>query len=113
MLGLKFPDMSRPETLQKKYVGKVSRKALNFMKILLNMEPNDRPISKECLANSYFDGLVAPVLSLSQLQTSAVSSSSSSSGNMQNGNSNSNSNNNHSNSHSTNAQVRDMDSIQD
>ena len=106
--------MSRPETLQKKYVGKVSRKALNFMKILLNMEPNDRPISKECLANSYFDGLVAPVLSLSQLQTSAVSSSSSS-GIMQNSNSNSNSNsnNNHSNAHSTNAQVCDMDNIQD
>ena len=107
--------MSRPETLQKKYVGKVSRKALNFMKILLNMEPNDRPISKECLANSYFDGLVAPVLSLSQLQTSAAVSSSSSSGIMQNGNSNSNSNsnNNHSNAHSTNAQVCDMDNIQD
>ena len=92
--------MSRPETLQKKYVGKVSRKALNFMKILLNMDPIDRPISKECLANSYFDGLVAPVLSISQLQTSAVSSSSS--GNMQNGS------NSHSNSHSTNAQVHKL-----
>ena len=28
--GLKFPDMSRPETLQKKYVGVMSKRALNF-----------------------------------------------------------------------------------
>lgn len=41
-VGLKFPDMSRPETLQKKYVGQLSRKALSFMKSVLQMEPNDR-----------------------------------------------------------------------
>jgi cyclin-dependent kinase-like len=41
-VGLKFPDMSRPDTLQKKYVGQLSRKALSFMKSVLQMEPNDR-----------------------------------------------------------------------
>ena len=36
-VGLKFPDMSRPETLQKKYVGHLSRQALNFMKSVLQV----------------------------------------------------------------------------
>ena len=58
--GLKFPDMSRPETLQKKYVGKISRRALHFMKILLNMDPDDRPTSHMCLLSPYFEGLTMP-----------------------------------------------------
>lgn len=29
--GLKFPDMSKPETLQKRYVGKLSKRALGLM----------------------------------------------------------------------------------
>lgn len=33
--GLKFPDMSRPETLQKRYVGNLSKRAMNFMKACL------------------------------------------------------------------------------
>ena len=76
--------MSRPETLQKKYVGKVSRKALSFMKILLNMEPSERPASKECLSDAYFDGLIAPVSSSSSssslLQSNGAPSSSSANG---------------------------------
>ena len=42
-VGLKFPDMSRPETLQKKYVGKLTKRALSFMKALLQMDPAVRP----------------------------------------------------------------------
>ena len=52
--------MSKPETLQKKYVGKVSRRALHFMKNLLQMEPSERPSSLQCLSSLYFEGLVAP-----------------------------------------------------
>jgi cyclin-dependent kinase-like len=33
--GLKFPDMSRPETLQKRYVGNLSKRAMAFMKACL------------------------------------------------------------------------------
>lgn len=55
--GLKFPDMSKPETLQKKYVGKMSKKAINFMKSMLSMEPLDRPSASDCLDNPYFDGV--------------------------------------------------------
>lgn len=32
-VGLKFPDMTRPETLQKRYVGKLSKRALSFMRV--------------------------------------------------------------------------------
>lgn len=30
-LGLKFPNVKKPETLEKRYVGKMSKKALSFM----------------------------------------------------------------------------------
>ena len=46
-LGLKFPDMSRPETLEKRYVGKLTKKALSFMKSLLVMDPAKRPTAAE------------------------------------------------------------------
>lgn len=36
-VGLKFPDMTRPETLQKKYMGKLSKRALNFMRVIPNL----------------------------------------------------------------------------
>jgi len=56
-LGLKFPDMSRPETLEKRYVGKLTKKALSFMKGLLIMDPSKRLGSQDALQHSYFDGL--------------------------------------------------------
>jgi cyclin-dependent kinase-like len=32
-LGLKFPDMTRPETLEKRYSGIMAKKELSFMKV--------------------------------------------------------------------------------
>lgn len=55
--GLKFPDMNRPETLQKKYVGKLSKRAFSIMKDLLSMEPRERPTSEQCLQHNYFENL--------------------------------------------------------
>jgi serine/threonine protein kinase len=55
--GLKFPDMSRPETLQKKYMGKLSKRAMSIMKSLLLMEPSDRPSAEECLSHNYFESM--------------------------------------------------------
>ena len=45
------------ETLQKKYVGKLSKRALGFIRQLLAMEPTDRPSAQECLSNIYFENL--------------------------------------------------------
>jgi cyclin-dependent kinase-like len=58
-LGLKFPDMSRPETLQRKYVGKLTKRALMFLRGLIQMDPADRLTGTECLQHPYFEGLRA------------------------------------------------------
>mmetsp|Transcript_48557 Transcript_48557/g.128414 ORF Transcript_48557/g.128414 Transcript_48557/m.128414 type:complete len:800 (-) Transcript_48557:285-2684(-) len=56
-LGLKFPDMSRPETLEKRYVGKLSKRAMGFMKSVLVMDPGGRKRADELLQGPLFDGL--------------------------------------------------------
>jgi len=42
-VGLKFPEISKPETIERRYLGKLSKKALNFLKLLLKMDPAERP----------------------------------------------------------------------
>jgi cyclin-dependent kinase-like len=41
-IGLKFPEILKPETLEKKYTGKMSNNALSLMIGLLKMDPSDR-----------------------------------------------------------------------
>lgn len=41
-IGLKFPEIVKPETLEKKYTGKLSNNALSLMIGLLKMDPSDR-----------------------------------------------------------------------
>ena len=40
-LGMKFHEISKPETLEKRFQGKVTKKALAFMKTLLRMDPEE------------------------------------------------------------------------
>ena len=56
-VGYKFPDVSKPESVEKKYVGKMSQKALNLMKGMLNMNEGQRFTAMECLAHPYFEGM--------------------------------------------------------
>jgi hypothetical protein len=56
-LGLKFPNVSKPETLEKKYVGKMSKKALSLMNGLLRMDPKERLTGIKALTHSYFDDI--------------------------------------------------------
>jgi cyclin-dependent kinase-like len=56
-IGMKFPDMNKPETLEKKYLGKLSKKALAFMKACLKMDPAQRINAGEALQHPYFDGI--------------------------------------------------------
>ena len=56
-VGFKFPELSKPETLEKKYVGKISSKALNLLSGMLTMEVNKRLTAIECLAHPFFDGI--------------------------------------------------------
>mmetsp|Transcript_30757 Transcript_30757/g.100106 ORF Transcript_30757/g.100106 Transcript_30757/m.100106 type:complete len:770 (+) Transcript_30757:88-2397(+) len=56
-MGLKFPDMSRPEGLDRKYSGRLSQKALSFLKGLLRMEPGARLTDAQCLQHPWFEGM--------------------------------------------------------
>jgi len=61
-VGLKFPtDISKPETLEKKYAGKLSRKALSLMIGLLQMDPSRRLSGEQALMHEYFDDIREPV----------------------------------------------------
>lgn len=53
--GLKFPEMRRPETLQKKYMGKLSKRALQLIQLLLQLHPGDRLSSETLLHHVYFE----------------------------------------------------------
>lgn len=44
-LGYKFPNITKPETLERKYLGKASKTAVAFMKELLQMNSAKRPSS--------------------------------------------------------------------
>jgi cyclin-dependent kinase-like len=56
-IGLKFPEIQKPETLEKRYVGILSKKALSFMSGLLKMNPGNRINGADCLKHTYFEGL--------------------------------------------------------
>jgi len=56
-VGMKFPDL-KAETLEKRYLGKLSRKALSFMKACLKMDPSQRITAAEALSHPYFEGFV-------------------------------------------------------
>lgn len=56
-LGNNFPPLPKAETLERRYIGKLSKKALSFMKALLRLEPSERLNSTEALQHGYFEGL--------------------------------------------------------
>lgn len=47
--GLKFPDLSKPETLEKRYMSSLSKKALSLMLGLLRMDPAERLTGEQAL----------------------------------------------------------------
>jgi cyclin-dependent kinase-like len=56
-IGFKFPDIGSPETLEKRYVGKLSKKAINLMGRMLELNPKDRITALEALGDPFFDGI--------------------------------------------------------
>ena len=54
---MKFPEISKAETIERRYLGKLSKKALSFMKGLLKMDPNERLTCSQALMHPYFEGL--------------------------------------------------------
>lgn len=54
---MKFHEISKPETLEKRFLGKLSKKALSFIKCLLKMDPDERVTAQKALEHPYFDGI--------------------------------------------------------
>ena len=46
---MKFHNISRPETLEKRYIGKMSKKSMSFLKLLLEMDPSKRATTQESM----------------------------------------------------------------
>lgn len=57
---MKFPDISKPETLEKRYVGTLSKNALSLVIGLLKMNPADRLTGEDALRHPYFDAIREP-----------------------------------------------------
>ena len=52
--GLKFPEILKPETLERRYLGRLDNVALDFMKRLLRIDPQYRMKAEEALNHPYF-----------------------------------------------------------
>jgi cyclin-dependent kinase-like len=59
-IGLKFPDIQKPETLERRYVGKLCPEALSLLKGTLSLDPTKRFTAIECLACAWFDPIREP-----------------------------------------------------
>jgi cyclin-dependent kinase-like len=56
-LGMKFPEIHTLDSIDKRYLGKASPRAINFMKQLLKMNPAERLSAIDALKHPYFDGI--------------------------------------------------------
>jgi serine/threonine protein kinase len=57
---LKFPDIQKPETLEKRYMSSLSKKALSLMSGLLSMNPSERLTGEQALLHQWFDDIRNP-----------------------------------------------------
>ena len=55
--GSKLLDVQKPETLERKYMGKISRTGIEFMKKLLQLDPKKRIKGVKVLEDPYFKGV--------------------------------------------------------
>ena len=56
--GCTLLDIQKPETLERRYMGKMSKKSIQFMKRLLEVDPKKRIKGVEVLLDPYFRGVV-------------------------------------------------------
>lgn len=56
--GLKFPEISNPQGLRKRYGNKIDEDSLDFMTKLLKMNPAERLTGEQCLQHPYFAKMI-------------------------------------------------------
>lgn len=54
---MKFPEIHTLDSIDKRYLGKASPRAIHFMKQLLKMNPAERLNAVDALKHPYFDGI--------------------------------------------------------
>jgi len=59
-LGIQFPDLSRPETLEKRYARRMPKLQMQLLKGVLTMESRKRLSAREMLRMPWFDGIKLP-----------------------------------------------------
>ena len=67
--GCKLPEVTKPETLERRYAGKLCKKAIDFMKKLLHTDPEHRLKGDDIFKHPYFENFVDP-LSTTNFQSS-------------------------------------------
>lgn len=55
--GLKFKEIKKVDSLEKRYLGKISKRGLAFLKAILKMDPKDRLSCRQALDHPYFEDL--------------------------------------------------------
>lgn len=55
--GYKFPDMTACEGLERRFLGKVSKSGLLFLKGCLKIDPKERFTATDCLNHKFFEGM--------------------------------------------------------
>ena len=53
--GYKFENISKPESIERRYYGKMNKTGLNFLRQLLKIDPKERLTGQEVLLHPYFD----------------------------------------------------------
>lgn len=59
-LGIQFPDVSRPETLEKRYMRRMPKQQMQLLKAVLVMEPRRRLTAKDAQRMPWFEGIKLP-----------------------------------------------------
>ena len=58
--GCKLPEITKPVTLERRYMGKLSKQAISFMKSLLNPDPKQRLKGDAIFSHPYFENYNNP-----------------------------------------------------
>jgi serine/threonine protein kinase len=54
---MKFPEIHTLDSIEKRYLGKASPRAINLMKQLLRMNPAERLTAIDAIKHPYFEGI--------------------------------------------------------
>lgn len=69
--NMKFKEVKKTNTLDKRYLGKISKRGMAFIKAILKMDPKERLTSQQALEHPYFEDLRASEINEKLIQKAA------------------------------------------